>query len=579
MELTRRPAFTVAIIEDDQDGEAVLDLAEAWHSVGVLTDFAVVTPGWVDSEGPGPASVSMHQVGGSDNVDLMTFLGSRSLGLVRLIVVNVLRHEDTASDRLVRACDEVAALIKRAMPLAIAANGVTSGVRLLRVNLMIPESSVAAQQRDLIQPGWEVNAVVSPEDRPDLDRVNVFVRSGVNLAGHALEAAATLGGLWRGMGKAAFDNYEMDSTYGGHEVHVVRCQAKLIINDDRVERLAGDAIRGIAATPDGAVRFIDWGYETERPEHVVSAALNRLVELPEWKIDQRMHPPLTRAEIPLATVARDWFRFQIALPATAIGLLGSKAIDSLERGVTGALVGKDAGVIGRIDAVTPETAGRVAEFRLNELAESLAPLRLEEHAASWGQTTPGAWRRLRDLSIGLVDGSDLPDPFVRQFKAELAEVLAPSWVVSANAIPSTTAGWETTVTASVDEAGTSSDPDPDETPIDTASQTSPLRPQAPAIIPTRPKRTARRTERDRQSRSQRRRRPLRPPHPHCSTASRITYVRPGSVRRRPLTPQPKTSGHCRRRPRRRCCSAHEPGALWVGSARRSYLPAWPCGSG
>jgi hypothetical protein len=430
MELTKHPAFTVLILEDDPDGEAILDIAEEWYTQGVLDGFAVVTPGWVNTEGPGPATVSTHLVGGNEPSDLMTFLGSRPLGLVRLVVLNLLSHEDASSDLLVRACDEVATLIKRAMPLAIDENGLTTGVRLLRVNLMVPESNVALQRRELIQPGWEINAVVSPEDRPDLDRMNVFVRSGVNLAGHALGAAATVGGLWSGMGKAAFDELEVDSSYGGHEVRVIRCQAKLILGDDRVEQLASEAITRITGTQDGAVRFLQWGYETDRPDHLVTSTLGRLIELPEWKVEQREHDPLLRAEIPLGTVVRDWFRFQAALPPIAVGLLGGKAIDTFERGVTGALVGADAGVIGRIDPVTPEEAGKAAEMRLHELAASLAPLRLEEQASSWGQTSPGAWRRVRDLAMGLVDGSDLPDPFVRQYKAELVEVLAPSWVVA-----------------------------------------------------------------------------------------------------------------------------------------------------
>ncbi|MBF4765003.1 hypothetical protein ISU07_17870 [Nocardioides islandensis] len=430
MELTAPPALTVLILEDDPEGEAVLDIAEEWYAQRVLTDVAVVTPGWVTTTGPGPATVSTHLLGGDQPNDLMTYLGSRPLGLVRLIVLNVLTHQEKNSDRLVSACDEVATLIRRAMPLAVDDKGLTTGVRLVRVNLMVPESSVALQQRSLIQPGWEVNAVVSPEDRPDLDRMNVFVRSGVNLAGHALTAAATIGGLWVGMGKAAFDDIEVDSTYGGLEVHVVRCQAKMIVGDDRVELLAGDAISRITRTPDGAVHFIRWGYETDRPDQWVTSTLGRLVELPEWKAEQRRSAPLSRAEIPLGTLIRDWFRFQAALPLVALGLLGAKARDTLERSVTGALVGGDAGVVGRIYPVTPDLAGKAAEIRLGELALSLEPLRLEEHAASWGQTTPTAWRRIRDLAIGLVDGSDLPDPFNRQSKAELVEVLAPSRVVA-----------------------------------------------------------------------------------------------------------------------------------------------------
>ena len=427
MELNAQ-ALTVVITDDTQDGQAVVDLAEQWHELGLLADFAIVTPRSIITNGHGPAEISAHVVGGEGQVDLMAHLGSRRRQLIRLVVLHMLTHEHSSADRLVSACNQVAGLVQRAMPVRSSASD-AEGIRLLRVNLLVPESDLAPQSVDILQPGWEINAVVSPEDRPDLDRLSVFVRAATNLHGHALAAAASVGGLWRGMNRAVFDTHELDSTGGARDVVVLRCHTKMIVGDERAELLTSSALEAVVGEPDGAVQHINWGFPSDRPTEVVDGLVSTLLQEPEWAPLEREYRPLQVHAVPMSQLLADWLRFQATLPLAAVGFLTGRAISAVERGVTSAVIGADAGVIGRIVPLSPQEASRRATSRLTELARALEPARLSEAAATWGQATPTAWRTLREVAIGQVDGSELPGNYVRQRRANLDEVLPPSFVV------------------------------------------------------------------------------------------------------------------------------------------------------
>ena len=419
--------FTVVITDDDVDGAAIRELAADWHRQGLVKEFAIVSPASVTVADHGPARVHASVFGHDGPVELMRHLGSRRRRLIRLIVLHPLRHADSSADALVQVCEQVATLVKRAMPVATGPE--EDGVRLQRMNLLVPETDLAPQQLSILQPGWEVNAVVSPEDRPDLDRLNVFIRASDNLHGHALAAAATVGALWSGMDEAAFDRTELDSTTGSHDVVVIRCQAKLIVGDDRAACLARAVVSSVAGVADGAVRYIKWGFVSDRPAQLVEQVLDQLLRQPDWSRAERHVEMLTKSEVSLVQMMGDWLRFQGSLPLAAIGFLGTHAQEAVERGVTNTLVGADAGEIGRVAPVTPQQAALDAAARINELSRALEPRRLEEDAATWGQSTPTVWRTIRELSIGLVDGSELPAAFSRQRRAELDEVLPPSYVV------------------------------------------------------------------------------------------------------------------------------------------------------
>lgn len=422
--------FTVIVANDDDDGLLARDLAQQWHADGLLRDFAWVTPQDVAVPTYGPATVTATLMN-DEQTELMTLLGARPRTLIRIVVLHLLTHANSNADRLVGACDEIAGLVGRAMPVRLRAGNGSRGMRLLRINLMVPESDLLPQEISIIQPGWEVNAVVSPEDRPDLDRLSVFVRQSVNLHGHGLAAAAAAGGLWSDATTGAFDNQQIDSTVAGRELVVIRCGARMVVGDDRSPELAGKVAHTVQSSESGAAHTVTWGIPADNPRAVIEKSLDRLLEGPEWAPQEREVRPLEKAQVSLGTLLRNWAVFQLLLPLAAVRFMLGHARTVVEQSVTAATVGRGAGEIGRVRPLTPDQVAQVAEFRMRALSDELSPERLSEEASNWGQQTPTAWRELRELAIGLVDGSRLPDRFSRTSRAGLDELLSPSAVVPA----------------------------------------------------------------------------------------------------------------------------------------------------
>lgn len=421
-------SYTVLVTSDDADGQLIQRLASEWYEDGLLRDFAFVTPSSVDRTRPGPPIVQATPVGGEDEVELMRLLGNRRRELIRVVVLHALTHQNVSADELIAVCNDVATLVRRAMPVGATGDNV---VKLLRINMLVPETDVAQQQIGLLQPGWEVNAVVSPEDRPDVDRLNVFIRAQENLHGHALAAAATLGGLWRGMHEAALDEISVDSTSADQDSVVVRCHVRLILGDDRADKLAQATIDAVIGAPDGSVRHLEWGYVSDRPDQFVDRSLAQLLRTAEWVPDERATEPLTKPAPSIWTVIGEWLRFQASLPLAAFRFLGSSAQDAAERGLTYTFAGSNVGVVGRLNPEAPRATQAHAAAKLTALSDALEPTRLAQDAAVSGQATPAAWRTLRELCIGLVDGSDLPTGFDRLRRAQFDEVLPPSYVAPA----------------------------------------------------------------------------------------------------------------------------------------------------
>jgi hypothetical protein len=156
-------AFTVVVGADDEDGLFTRDLAVRWHEDGLLGEFAWVTPADVADEPYGPPTVCATVPGLAEPVELMTYLGMRPRMLIRLVLVQLLTHEHADPTRLVGVSDRIADLVNRALPRRVLNEGGTKGTRLLRVNLLVPESDLQPQGRELVLPKWEVNAIVSPQ--------------------------------------------------------------------------------------------------------------------------------------------------------------------------------------------------------------------------------------------------------------------------------------------------------------------------------------------------------------------------------------------------------------------------------
>ena len=423
--------LTVVVSSDDVDGDAVRDLALQWHEDGLLGDFAWVTPAEVERGAYGPPVIRARVTGRDAPVELMSHLGMRPRGLIRVVLLHLLTHEMSDPDTLVETCDEIAELVNRSRPRTLDPQGRHQGSQLLRVNLMVPESDLLPQDPRIILPAWEINAVVSPEDRPELDRQSVFVRRSVNLHSHALAAAATVGGLWAEAATGVFDSHESDSTTGGGEIVVLRCQARVVVGDDGVERLTRTVISALEDSPVGAPAWVSWGVPADNPTALVRSCTEELMTHPEWAPLAREEEPLHKQQIPLRAAMRQWLTFQLLLVPAVFHFLFGWGRGIVERRVTALTVGREAGEEGKVRPLPPDAVEKIAKGRMQQLEDDLSPSRLDEEAGAWAQTTPAAWRELRQLALGLVDGGRLSARFTRGGHGGAVEVVPPGSVVGA----------------------------------------------------------------------------------------------------------------------------------------------------
>ena len=79
----------------------------------------------------------------------------------------------------------------------------------------------------------------------------------------------------------------------------------------------------------------------------------------------------------------------------------------------------------------PDAVEKIAKGRMQQLEDDLSPSRLDEEAGAWARTTPAAWRELRQLALGLVDGGRLSARFTRGGHGGAVEVVPPGSVVGA----------------------------------------------------------------------------------------------------------------------------------------------------
>ena len=204
--------------------------------------------------------------------DLFTLIAVRRIDLLRIVVLQLLPHGGTPDPELLQVGARVAELINGLLPRDVTGS-LGGGTELIRVNLLVPETGASHVSQELLATGWEVNAIASPEDRPDLDQASVFVRRDVNYHPHAVAALAAAGGLWSGVPWGVFDDVQVDSTTAEVDLVVFRPSARLLLGDALPRQIA-DAAMEVLQDPsgDGASALVPWAAAADAPDDVVTGA-------------------------------------------------------------------------------------------------------------------------------------------------------------------------------------------------------------------------------------------------------------------------------------------------------------------
>lgn len=484
--------LTIVVVPDGELGHDCQRAAEAWTRAGLLRSSVWVEPAGLRTEDSGPARVTATHVTPSsvDQADLFTLVGRRRLSLVRLIVVHPGVAAPQDHESLSAVAIQLSELLRSALPLGTSDS--ERGTELHRVKLVVPANGVTDIPQSVLQPDWEVNAVVSPEDRPDVDRGSIFVREDANFVGHLVNAVSAVGGLWDGMPAGALDGVTTDSTTSEGWLHVLRPTARAVLADDRAEGLLEQAASVLAVGD--VVDHVDWGRRASDPAHLVSRAASALLGSKHWVTPEVTYGQRRGRERRSAgTVAGQAFRYNMRLFVTGWKWMVRKGEQSVEHVLTGQLVGHESDIS---VALRPETpASLTARSRATREAEDRTVGEiLRDEGLEVNVTDPSAWRDLRRVAFALVDGGQLPEGVRSSGTTSLVEVVprtsvspprhdvlesgaGPVGLVDAEAYRHELARLEAAVAAEVGRAEADGDADEEERDEAAASRLATLREQ------------------------------------------------------------------------------------------------------
>lgn len=419
--------LTIVVVPDGVLGDDVQSVATAWSRAGLLQPSVWLSPSCIDGTQGGPARVLASLISGAtvDQTDLFTLVGRRRLSWVRLLVVHLGTSEPQGDDILKAAALQISEMLRSALPLGTSED--ERGTELHRVTLVVPANGVSGLSEGVLQPDWEVNAVVSPEDRPDVDRSSIFVREDSNYVGHVVNAICAVGGLWDGMPSGALDGVTTDSTTSEGWLHVLRPTVRAILADDRTEALVRQA--SLAVSGAEVVDFVDWGRRAHDPEQVVARAAEAVLSSSNWATPAPVFPVRAGRERRSAgDVAGAALRYNLRLFGTGWRWMVRSGERSLERVLTGQLVGHETDIEVALRPQDPASLAALTRVRREAEDRTVKEL-LQAEGRGMDVPAPEAWRDLRRVTFALIDGDELPEGIRSGGSASLVEVVPRQSVV------------------------------------------------------------------------------------------------------------------------------------------------------
>lgn len=416
--------LSVILVPDGEVGTDLIEMAEAWLRAGLLRASAWLSPSHVERLESGPPRVRcVHLVGReARDSDLFTVVGTQRLDRLRLIVVHPSGLPREAHSSLSDTGIELSRLLTAVLPLGTGPDD--RGTLVHRIKLVVPTSEATDLPSDVLQADWDMNAVVSPEDRPDVDRGSVFVRQGLNHLGHICNAVCAVGGLWSGMPAGALDSVTSDSTTSDGWLHVIRATARAVSGGNRLEQLAEQTIDTIddLDTSD----FVRWGRRAADPEGLAERGVAYLLETEHWAVPtSRQSLERRRDQRAAGGVIGHAIQYNLRLFGTGWRWLVRSGEEAISRALTDKLVGQESDVHVVLRPVTPTDLTSLGQ-REERAARRTIGEAVGREGATLDVPAPETWRDLRQMTLSLVDGAELSEE-VRPQSGSLVDVLPKQW--------------------------------------------------------------------------------------------------------------------------------------------------------
>ncbi|MEU8819299.1 hypothetical protein [Actinoplanes sp. NPDC048796] len=394
--MTTPPGSDVAVIlaVTPDDGE-IVRVVEDWTAAGLLRTSLLVTDDVLNGPVPAFDELPVRRISPSGTVEekLLDSIGTRTLRLVRFVAVRPVpaEPEPGGGDKL----NEI---------LEVIAPSLSYRTRLIRVNLVVPRGGPALPVPALLEPRWDVNVVVSAEDRPHDDAIDFKVTRAAAFPPHAALACATAGGLWEHQPAAPFDTADATRVAGNHRrIVVARSTVRLVDNRDLSERVINKVVRADTTAlldPELVDRGDRLVRSSARTVEAVATAFRQNIgehpfdfhPLPEPEREPR-RPRRTGSAVTRA------FRQLVRRRTEAISVptrdLTEPVVEWLTKSRPDITDQADSWNLTQL----PPTPWRVHEIALS--APDLLPKRAPAPAF--------AWRPLRQMCFGLIDAGEQPD--------------------------------------------------------------------------------------------------------------------------------------------------------------------------
>jgi uncharacterized coiled-coil protein SlyX len=426
-------AASVVLLPGGEDGLKILDIVEEWTQCWMLKPaFWVHSSESKISEDAVPRiTCSVIGRNGRRDIDLLDYLSREDFEQVRLIAIRTvdeLGEHDALQDKIVEQVQEA---LDSARPLTIKddrADRPETGF--VRINLVFaPTSRKGASNLHLIEPSWEINLVVAPEDRSTPSRFDKATRDVTpedKSVWHRfiLSNAAVVGGIWAGQEKGILDTSEFEdlSPVQG-QVRLMRSFVRGILSEGLSTRVAADALDRAAKAELSKIDPLRpfpnetlEAYESANLADEIEKMVNHTMGFSKDRLSYarvQLLPPVEPEETGVFTGLKEFFRTTWSLlkvlPLWIFAGIWNAIAGFVSRTIFG-FRGRKV-VKGSIDF--PRTnLDKGAEIMITEIARRRK--QIAETLAVWPdnvlrKSDPILWKEIRRLVVGRLDASVLPD--------------------------------------------------------------------------------------------------------------------------------------------------------------------------
>jgi hypothetical protein len=426
-------AASVVLLPGGEDGLKILDIVEEWTQCWMLKPAF-----WVHSSESKISEDAVPRItccvigrNGRRDIDLLDYLSREDFDQVRLIAlrtVDELGEHDAMQDKIV---DQVKNALESARPLEIKVGRADRPqTKFVRINLVFaPTSRKGASALHLLEPEWDINLVVAPEDRSTPSRFDKATRD-VTAADKSIwrrfmiSNAAAVGGIWAGQEQGILDTSEFqDLSPVQGQVRLMRSFVRGILSEGLSTRVAADALNRSAQAElskiDPLRAFPNETLEAYESDHLpkeIEKMVNYTMKFSSGRLSYarvELLPPPQPEETGVFAGIKEflkntWSLLKV-LPLWFFAGLWNVVAGSVSRAIFG-LRGRKV-VKGSIDF--PRTnLDKGAEIMITEIARRRK--QIAEILAVWPhnvlrKSEPILWGNIRRLVVGRLDASVLPD--------------------------------------------------------------------------------------------------------------------------------------------------------------------------